>query len=41
VRQAVNDDGMKAGIRGDNLERRARGRIALEHDGNVFPELTE
>jgi hypothetical protein len=32
---------MKARIGGDDLEGRARRRVAVEHDGDVFLELAE
>src|SRR5438309_11419694 len=35
------DQGMEAGVAGEDLERGARCRIALEHDGDVFTEPIE
>lgn len=41
VGQAVDDDGVKTGVGGDDFKRRARCRIAIEHDRNIFPELVD
>jgi len=37
----MDNDGMKAGIGGDDFESRARRRIAVEHHGNVFLEMAK
>ena len=41
MRQPMDDDGMKAGIQGNHFKGRARRRIAVEYDGNIFLELAE
>src|SRR5205814_10318947 len=38
---AMPDEGVQAGVAGEDLERRARRRIALEHDSDVFTESIE
>ena len=35
------DERVQAGVAGEDLERRARRRIALEHDSDVFTESIE
>jgi hypothetical protein len=41
VRDALQQDGVHAGIGGDDLEARARRRIALEHAGDVLAQQRE
>jgi hypothetical protein len=41
LRQTVDEHGVKARISGDDFEGRARGRVAVEYDGDVFLELAE
>ena len=41
IRDAVNAQGMKAGIAGDDLPSRARGGVAVEYAGDVFTDTVE